>query len=488
MRHLARTNLFYLLTAVLRRTDADHPWLYDRCREVQRDPDNHLDLWARGHYKSTIITFAKTIQDILCSYGQGATPPLCRTFGIFSHTRPIASAFCAQIKREFEANEVLRSLFPDICWENPKRDAPMWTNQGFILKGNSNPKEGTVEAWGLVESQPTSKHYDVRVYDDVVTQEAIGTPEQIKKATAAWELSLNLGSTQGVARYIGTKYHVHDTYKEIENRGGVKVRKYAATHDGKLDGQSVFLPPEVLQEKIRQMGTTTAACQLMQDPKAAEELGFKKEDLRYYEERPDPSIGEWNTYILIDPANTTGKKSDWTAIGVVCQGADLNYYVLELIRDKLSLSERAKTIMGLHRRYRPNAVGYEAYGMQADIEHLKSVMEREHYRFDITPLGGNKISKMQRIEQLGPLFEDHRIWLPRQQFRTLYDGTRVDMVEMFIREEFEAWPVTGKHEDCLDMLSRIADPDLNILPPEQSWVINLAGLTKQQQRDYSWIL
>ena len=338
-----------------------------------------------------------------------------------------------------------------------------------------------------MESQPTSKHYDVRVYDDVVTQDAVATPDQIRKATAAWELSLNLGATNGVARYIGTRYHVYDTYRTIMDRGGVTPRVHPATHNGKLDGKPVFLQPEVYAEKLK-MGTTTAACQLMQDPKAAEELGFNKADIRYYEERPDPTIGEWNTYILVDPANTTSKKSDWTAIGVVSMGSDLNYYVLELIRDKLSLTERARTVMALHRRYRPNAVGYEAYGMQADIEHLKSVMEREHYRFDVIPLGGNKISKTQRIEQLGPLLEEHRLWFPQQQFRTLYDGTRVDMVDMFLREEFETWPVTGKHEDCLDMLSRIADPDLNILPPEQSWAINIAGLTKAQKRDYDWLL
>ena len=486
MRQLCRTNLFYLLTTILGRTDADHPWIYDRCKEVYDNPDNYCDLWARGHYKSTIITFAKTIQDILISYGEGATPPLHRTFGIFSHTRPIAGAFCAQIKREFEANELLRGLFPDIIWRHPKKEAPVWSNVMFTLKGSSNPKEGTVEAWGLVESQPTSKHFDVRVYDDVVTLEAVSTPEQIKKATNAWRLSLNLGSTQGVARYIGTRYHVHDTYHTIMNEGGVHVRKHPATRDGRLDGEPVFWTPEVYKDKLK-MGTTTAACQLMQDPKAAEELGFDVDDLRFYQERPDATQSGWNTYILVDPANTQGKKSDWTAIGVIALGQDLNYYVLELIRDKISLNARAKLVMSLHRRYQPNAVGYEAYGMQADIEHLKYVQEREHYRFDVVPLGGNRISKHQRIERLGPLFEDHRIWFPQQQFRTLYSGDRVDMVDMFIREEFTAWPVTGKHEDCLDMLSRIADPDLNVMPPEQAWTLNLQMNRQTQKSNYDWI-
>jgi len=108
MRRLARGDLFYLLVRVLGREDVDRDWIYDRCREVEGAPDGHLDLWAREHYKSTIITFGLTIQDILVD------PEI--TVGIFSHTRPIAKGFLRQIKREFEANAALKTLFPEILW------------------------------------------------------------------------------------------------------------------------------------------------------------------------------------------------------------------------------------------------------------------------------------------------------------------------------------------------------------------------------------
>lgn len=37
--HLGRVDLFYLLVCILGRKDANRDWLFDRCREVQAEPD-----------------------------------------------------------------------------------------------------------------------------------------------------------------------------------------------------------------------------------------------------------------------------------------------------------------------------------------------------------------------------------------------------------------------------------------------------------------
>lgn len=155
---LGRQDLFFLLTRLLGRKDINRDWLFDRCREVQADPDGHLDLWSREHYKSTIITYGLTIQDILND------PEV--TIGIFSHTRPIAKAFLKQIMQEFERNQLLKDLYPDVLWQEPRKEAPSWSlDNGIIVKRKTNPKEATIEAWGLVDGQPTSKHFTRLVYD-----------------------------------------------------------------------------------------------------------------------------------------------------------------------------------------------------------------------------------------------------------------------------------------------------------------------------------
>jgi len=453
MRELAKRDLFFLLVHIFGRKDVDCDWLFDRCREVQRDPDGYLDLWAREHYKSTIITYALTIQDILND------PEI--TAGIFSATRPIAKAFLRQIKREFEDNAKLKVLFPEICYENPRKESPKWSeDDGIIVKRKGNPKESTVEAWGLVDGQPTGRHFRLMVYDDVVTRESVTTPEMISKINGAWELSRNLTAIGGKTRHIGTRYHYNDTYHLIMERGAAIPRIYPATDDGTTSGKSIFFDEAVLADKRREMGAFTFSTQMLQDPKADSIQGFKEADLRFW---PAMQYNHLNVYLLFDPANEKKKRSDYTAAFVVGMGEDDNYYIIDIIRDRLSLTERGNLLMSLHRQYRPLKVGYEKYGMQADIEYFETVMSTENYRFVITPLSG-PVSKHDRITGLIPLFEDHRIWLPDRAVHVNYEGVQEDTVKAFIHEEFKAFPFCA-HDDMLDCLARITDPEFRLSPP-----------------------
>jgi predicted phage terminase large subunit-like protein len=453
-RRLCRTDLFYLLTMVLGRRDINHDWLFERCCEVEAAPNGYLDLWARDHRKSSLITFGLTIRDIL------RDPEI--TVGIFSYNRPIAKQFLRWIKREFEANTRLRTLFPDILWDNPQRDAPKWSeDDGIIVQRRGNPKESTVEAWGLVDSQPTSKHFNLMVYDDVVTAESVTTPEMIAKVTRAWENSLNLSTSGGWVRYIGTRWHYADTYRLIMERGAAIERRHAATVDGTVDGVPVLLSGEELMEKRRNMGPYTYGAQMLLDPTADRSQGFREEWLRYY---PNSKIGDFadlNKYLLVDPANEKKKASDYTAMVVIGLGPDQNYYLLDAVRDRLNLRERADAVFSLHRRWKPKAVGYERYGMQSDIDYLKERMGEENYRFEITEVGG-QVPKADRIRRMVPIFapvnegEAGRFLLPESLMKTDYEGVRRDLIQNFILEEYNPFPV-GLHDDLFDAISRIWD-------------------------------
>lgn len=451
-RKLCLTDLFFLLTHACKRKDVNRDWLYARCREVEASPNGYLDLWARDHYKSTIITFGLTIRDILNDPES--------TFGIFSHTRPIAKAFLDQIKRELESNQFLKDLFPNVLYQKPEVEAPKWSlDAGIIVKRQTNPKEATIEAWGLVDGQPTSKHFSHQVYDDVVTLTSVSTPDQIAKTTSAWEMSLNLGSGERTKRrYIGTRYHLQDSYRTIIERGAAIPRIKPATHNGKSppEGIPVFLSEALLMEKRRDQGPYTFACQQLQNPVADRAMSFKEDWLKFYENLGDTR--KWNRFILVDPASSKKVTSDYTVMVVIGLAPDGNYYLMDGVRDRLNLTQRTLKLFELHRTYTPQGVGYERYGMQADTEHIEYVMEEKNYRFNITELGGS-IPKEDRIKKLIPVFEQKRFYLPKALPFVDYEGVARDFVKLFLADEYNAFPVCT-HDDMLDCVARILDPTL----------------------------
>lgn len=457
-RKLVRTDLYFLLRYLMGRADIEHPWMYARCRQIQDAPDGYLDLWARDHRKSTIITFAKTIQDILAAHGEDPLPAwngMEPTFGIFSHTRGIALAFVAQIKTELEQNEALRTLFPDVLYDKPEREAPRWSVQnGLTVKRQSNPKEATLEGWGLVDGQPTSKHFNVLLYDDVVVMASVTTPEMIQKTTTSWEFSLNLGDRAPRIRGAGTRWHFADTYRTIIERGALIARIHPATDDGTLTGKPIYLTPEELQTKIRDMGPYSASSQLLLNPIADSKQTFQRPWLEHRFSKPELNWEGMNRVLLCDPAS--GKKgSDYTALGVLGRAPDGHTYVIDWLRDRLNLKDRAHQFIQFHKRYRPQRCGYEAYGLQADIEYIKLEQERLNYRFEIDELGG-KLGKPDRINRLIPLAADGHLWLPEDLYRTNSEGKLEELVAILVEQEFLAWPVPV-HDDVMDMIARIFD-------------------------------
>jgi phage terminase large subunit-like protein len=342
------------------------------------------------------------------------------------------------------------------CIQVDNEDGCYLVGKALITTHNS-----TVEAWGLVDGQPTGKHYKRRIYDDVVVPASVTTPEMIAKTTEMWELSDNLSSEGGAFRIAGTRYHFNDTYGEMLRRGVVTARVYPATIDGTETGEPVLMSRETLAAKRRTQGPYTYSCQMLLNPRGDETQGFHRNWLSYA--KGEPHGRGLNKYIIVDPANSKKKNSDWTAIGVIGLGPDRNYVLLDLVRDKLNLRERAEALLDLHEKWLPLGVGYEEYGLQADIQFIEHIQEERNYRFRITPLGGS-MSKVDRIRRLIPLFEQGRFYLPKTIWRTLYDKTTVNLIDVFVEEEFAAFPVSV-HDDMLDMLSRIEDEALNTVWP-----------------------
>lgn len=407
-------------------------------------------------HNSSVITFGHVIFLILND------PEI--TVGIFSHTRPMAKKFLVCIKRELESNELLKALYPEIFWSKPETEAPRWSEDGgIIVKRNGNPKESTVEAWGLVDGQPIGSHFSRLLYDDIVTQDTAYSDVIRAKVIENLQVSFALSAEHHTRAFVGTRYHAVDAYAHLIEKGIAKPRIHRIVDDA---GQPVLLTMEQVERYRRDMGSATFASQMMLDPLSDAIARFKHEHIRHYDGQ---IAGKLNTYIVVDAANSKKKTSDFTAVWVISLAADRNYYVRWMTRDRLSLSQRVNLMFSLHAEWDPLAVGYERYGMMADVEAIRMEQERRGWRFEIIELGGN-VPKPDRIGSLLPLAEAGRLYFPRTMYQSLEceGGSSVDSLARFFAEEWLQWSPQGfgSHDDGLDALARILDPKLGAAFPE----------------------
>ena len=229
------------------------------------------------------------------------------------------------------------------------------------------------------------------------------------------------------------------------------------------------LTPDALAKYRNDMGEYGYAGQYLQSPVPVGGGEFKPQYVQYYNQLSKKFTAQgMNVYILVDPANEKKKKRtsdpDYTAMIVVGLAPDNNYYILDIVRDRLNPTERINKLIDLHMKWSelsgiPPKVGYEKYGMMTDVFYLKKAQDALNYRFPLVELGGTALSKEDRIRKIIPEFENGRVYLPRNILYTTVNGEQVDLVHSLVEDEMLTFPV-GKHDDMLDALARIVDEKL----------------------------
>lgn len=233
------------------------------------------------------------------------------------------------------------------------------------------------------------------------------------------------------------------------------------------------LSREELDKLIVDMTEYNYVGQYLQDPVPLGGGEFKEHWLQYYGANA-LKFKEMNICILVDASageevNKKKKKtSDWTAMVVVGLAPDQNYYLLDIVRDRLNPTERIDMLFILHRKWlalngKPIKVGYEKYGMMADTHYIKEKMNQDGYRFPLVELGGT-LAKENRIRRLIPDLQQGRWFLPQNLIYTDAEGRTFDLVKELVDSEMPSFP-KARFDDMLDAWSRVYDEDMRMVFP-----------------------
>lgn len=341
-RQLMREDLWFWVYFVMGVKIANHPFIVKACRDVQDGPSSDtLDLWAREHLKTTVITIAETGYDIVRSHGQFAPVKNEERIGIFSYSRNAALDFFHAIKRLFEQSSFLQQCFPDIFYVNPMHESDRWSDEfGLNVKRKGNYTEATVEACGLLDGMPTRKHFTKRTYDDIVTPDSVSTPEMMLKVEDRFAVSENLGTDGGRKRVVGTIYDHNDLLSKLrvskypDGTNEYHVRVKPATEGGEVMGKAVFQSEETLRKKRQNL--RVFYCQQLLNPTPKGATKFDSGLIKLID--PGSIPGSVWRFMGIDAAGEKAKKRDdaWALIvggfePFISDEGLANLYIMDLV-------------------------------------------------------------------------------------------------------------------------------------------------------------
>jgi hypothetical protein len=455
-RHLFLNDLWALVYFGLRVPVAYHKFWIQACWEVQDGPrTNTLDIWAREHGKSTIITVADSIHRLLRDPNE--------RIALFSYSKPAAQRFVRQIKWVLEDSAILKACFPDIFYENPAKESPKWSEEvGLVIKRSTAAAEPSISGHGLLEGMPTGSHFSRRLYDDIEVHDFVNNPDVITKLKESFDMSQNLGTVDGTHGVTGTPYHHFGLLQALREKkldDGTPVyhlRLKPATVDGAPNGESVYLPEKKLAE-LRTNKQFFYSQQLL-DPTPR---GEEKLNSAYLKEvMPSQIPKNLFKFMVIDPAgyrkDRTGDSWGILVCGVEPFRDDLgasNIYILDAVIEPLAEAEAMDIVTKVYlRNGRILRLGVEKVSMQSMEIHVANALRAKGR--SVTVEGGSLVilrpggrSKEERIlSNLQWPLNNGKLHISSSIPKAYIERLRLEM------SKFPYW-----HDDGLDALAYLFD-------------------------------
>lgn len=400
-----------------------------------------------------------------------------------------ANDFLASIKHQFETNEFLRALFPEVI--PPDFNKTTWSAQRATLARTTSRPEPTFDTIG-VGGTVVGRHYDEIICDDLVAKNAMENARSgnwsIMHQINRWVNQLNpLLSINAqpfpMIRFIGTRWWSDDSYDHIETAFGYgeepkRFRIKAKTGTGKLvtrevyrrgdlaiwrqagleNGKEVF--PKIWSQdrmdKVRFADPEFFACNVMNDPTAGDVRVFQDDWLRYWNYVDKDKLfytnddgkkvyvqpSELYKLITVDPAFSSGEEGARSAIIVL--GTDQTtgkHLVLEALAQRSDPKDVITDIMNCAHNWGVSRVFVELAGQQlAFIDWLEREARLRNQPMSVETLKPGGRNKDLRIEALVVPFKNGDLFVHRSQSN-------------LVEDEYRRYRPGARNRDVLDALA-----------------------------------
>lgn len=423
-----------------------------RYRFLSSKQIRRLWLWSRGFFKTSIINEAHTLWLIVNN-------PDIRIL-IVSFTIEVAKKPLGAVRNHFTSNEDFRYFFKEFCPRaNKEGKIEFGTTENLTVPNRTKPlKEPTLMCAG-VGTNITGLHFDWMKIDDLVNKDSVSNETQVQASKDYYSLLRPIFDNPTCPRedVIGTIYHFNDLHNIMIKNPEFEVSFIPVAENG------VFNFPERINKEGFEaicndpsMNPYDIQSQYYLNPIDPSKRKFKDEWIKYYDDTPK-GLAE---YVLCDPASEVKKKtSDFTVIQRWGVDSELNFYLLDGVRDRLISNDRVSLYTAIAAQCK-NLKGakYEVIGgRHGDLENIRIQFLEKRLHVEPKETKSTTASKHDRIEQrLTGQFNAGKIFLPRALKKVYkHDGKGYDFVQEFILE-FRQFPFS-EHDDILDCMTQLWD-------------------------------
>lgn len=396
-----------------------------------------LQLSFRGGGKTTSCTVTKAIHYICKNRNI--------TILLGSESKSNSVGFLTEIKGHLENNERLIEMFGRFYDPNV---VPKWADSEIVVVGRTkHPKESTITCIG-VDSSITSKHFDVLLTDDLVTDENARTPH-MRQRTKTWYYKTyrpllhppnDSEEHRGEHHHLGTRQHFDDLYGHLqENELADHTQIIPALDELENSPWPEEYPPDYFREQRRDMGIILFNCQYMCDTESMKGEIFQYDDCHEVKDEEYPAASDLKVYMGVDLSadEKERKRNARFAIAVIgIRGSipkdDYWVYLLDYYDDHLRPTRQAAKVLEFYDKWSPIRTGIESNQYQ-DTFRVNVKKQRPNMR--VVKIE-TKIDKVTRAWRLAPLFENDRAF-----FRKGVHAKAIEQLVLF---------PGGKYKDFFD--------------------------------------
>ena len=424
-------------------------------RYITDKPVRLFYLWSRGFFKTSVIIESHNLWLIVNNPNVRILLP---SFSLDVAKKPLGA-----MRLHFTGNNDFRYFFKEFCPKaNKEGKIEFGTSENFTIPNRTkNLKEPTIMAAGI-GTNVTGLHFDVITPDDLVTRDSVTNDTQLQASKDYFSLLSPLFDNPTCPRYklTGTIYHFNDLHSNLR-KNTMWTTSVIPVHD---ENYNFIFPERISKEKFEKeilgdanINPYDVQSQYLLNPIDPAARKLKDEWIHYYDSLPE-GLSE---YLLCDPASSKKKTSDFTVMERWGVDYDLNFYLLDGIRDKMLSNERVEAYVAMAKQcQRLKVAKYEVLGgRHGDLENIKLRFLKERMHLEPTETKATTVSKIDRIEQrLTGQFHAGKIFLPRSLPRVYkFDGKSYDFVQEYLLE-YRQFPFS-EHDDILDCHSQLFDGD-----------------------------